>query len=141
ALGLGPPGREDHEVTQVMLATASLHPQELASLLEPQTGRKTVRTHPKPCLSSESSNRSHDPRPGDSPGDRSRRAGPSSSGSLAAGGGPEPLATPATAGRDDLATVAGGHPCSEAVSAGPAEVVGLVSSLGHVRVPAAKPPW
>lgn len=166
--------REDQEVTELMLAPASLHPQELAPLLDSQAGWKSMRTHHEPspnssqlqsrvktsqsrsgvkASQSRSGVKTSQPRSGvnttlatknessgDSDGSAASAAGvpvqcPSSFGSLAAGGRAEPLATATTAGRDHLATVFSSHPRPKSVSAGPAEVVGLISTLGHFRIP------
>jgi hypothetical protein len=65
-------------------------------------------------------------------------------GSLAASGRAETLAAPTATRSDDLAAVAGGHARSEAVGAGPAEIVGLIGTLGHLETrlplnPASRP--
>jgi hypothetical protein len=122
-------------VAKVVLAAAPLDPQKLASLLDAQPSGKALRTHGRSRIGTRNEQSGRTVR------DRQllcrswpRRPSPSSVGSLAADGRPEPLATATTTVRNDLATVAGSHPGTESVSTGPADVVGLISSLGHVRI-------
>ena len=102
-----------------MLASTTLDPKKLAPLLDPQSRGEAKRAHEILCASSGS---------GASAPDSS-----SPRGSLAAGVRAEALATPTTTASNDLAAGAGGHACSVAVGACPAEVVRLIRSLAHVE--------
>lgn len=133
------PRCEDHEVPQLMLAPASLHAQEFASLLDPQARRKSMWAHDEPSLAPKIDQKTKSSSRSDHPSAAAQHEGDvqgsSSLGSLAASGRAEALATATATGRNDLATAFGGHPRPKSVSAGPAEVVGLISTLGHFRIP------
>jgi hypothetical protein len=118
---------EHDEVSHVVLASALLDLQELATLLDSQPRGKSSRAHVKRALPANSAR---------SRGDRSRR---SPCGSLAAGGRAETLAAPTATRSDDLAAVAGRHAGSETVGAGPAEIVGLIGTLGHLETRSPNP--
>jgi hypothetical protein len=129
-------GRCEHdEVSHVMLASALLDLQELATLLDSQTRRKSSRAHQMEISARVPGRVNQLARvPGREESQPHGRPWSPRRGSLAAGGRAETLAAATSTIGDDFPAVAGCHARSEAVGANPAEVVGLIGTLGHVEL-------